>query len=135
MTFDSKRFALGAATLFVGAGIAAATAGSTQAGSGSSDGPVRCEIAASASGGMVTLAGFVHSSKALAGDYTFSVKSAGRSGGADIQQGGDFEADPGEPALLGQVMLGGSGAIYDATLVVKAGGKTWRCKERVGGKI
>ncbi len=134
MTFDSKRFGLGAATLLVGAGVAAATAGSGQAGSTSSSGPVRCEITASTSGGMVTLAGVVHSDKVLAGDYTFHVKSAGRSGGADIQQGGDFEARPGGPALLGQVMLGGSGAIYDASLVVKAGGKTWRCDERVGGR-
>lgn len=129
--FSGKRMLVPAATLLLGAGAAAAAAGAGQA--GSSGGPIRCEIQASSSGGMTTLQGVVHSDKAVKGTYTFRVASAGGSGSSDISQGGDFSAGPDRAATLGQVMLGGYGSIYDASLQVKAGGKTYSCKERVGG--
>lgn len=118
-----------AAALAVGAGLVAAGIGAGQA--GTSDGPVRCEIKATKSGGMVTLAGVVHADKSVAGSYSFRVAGGGGGGSTNISQGGEFAARAGQAETLGEVMLGGRGA-YDASLEVSAGGKTYRCKERVG---
>ena len=131
MFSTGKRILIPAATLLLGAAAAATAVGAGQA--GSSDGPVRCEIQAKNAGGMITLQGVVHADKAISGSYTFQVESAGGSGSTDISQGGGFSASPGNAATLGQVMLGGYGSIYDASLEVTAGGKSYRCKERVGG--
>ena len=131
MFSTGRRMLIPAATLLLGAGAAATSVGAGQA--GSSGGPVHCEIQATTSGGMVTLQGVVRADKAVSGSYTFRVESAGGSGNSDISQGGDFSARAGDPATLGQVMLGGNGSIYDARLEVTAGGRTYRCDERVGG--
>ena len=119
-----------AAALAVTAAIVAAGIGAGQAGANA--GPVRCEIQATKSGGMVTLAGIVHADRSIAGSYSFRVASTGGGGGTDISQGGEFNARPGHAETLGQVMLGGRGTVYEASLDVSAGGKTYRCKERVG---
>jgi len=126
MSYVSKRFVFAAATLLIGVGAAVATAGP-------SPDPNRCEIVAEKHGAAVTLIGLYHAAKALDGEYTFRVRGAGRSGSTDISQGGEFSVDPRHPAEIGQVMLGGAGISYDATLVVKAAGKTWRCNERIAG--
>lgn len=131
MFSTGRRMLIPAATLLLGAGTAATSVGAGQA--GSSSGPVRCEIQATTSGGMVTLQGVVRADKAVSGSYTFRVESAGGSGSSDISQGGDFSARAGDPTTLGQVMLGGNGSIYDARLEVTAGGKTYRCDGRAGG--
>ncbi|MFN3549787.1 MAG: curli-like amyloid fiber formation chaperone CsgH [Mesorhizobium sp.] len=125
MSVVSKRLALAAATLLVGAGAFVATASS------SSD-PARCEIVAEKHGAGVSLIGLYFAAKALDGEYTFRVRGSGRSGSTDIAQGGEFSAGPGQPVEVGQVTLGGSAASYQATLVIKAGGKTVRCEERIG---
>ncbi|RST86826.1 hypothetical protein EJC49_08965 [Aquibium carbonis] len=127
MPHVSKRFVAAAAILVIGAGAAVATAGP-------SPDPNRCEIVAEKHGAAVTLIGLYYAAKALDGEYTFRVRGAGRSGTTDIAQGGEFSVDPSQPAEIGQVMLGGGGTSYDATLVVKAAGKTWRCSERIGGR-
>ena len=126
MSHVSKRFVFAAATLLIGAGAAIATAGP-------SPDPNRCEIVSERHGAAVTLIGLYFAAKALDGEYTFRVRGAGRSGSTDISQGGEFSVDPQQPAEIGHVMLGGNGVTYDATLVVKAAGKTFRCSERVGG--
>lgn len=131
MYSTGRRMLIPAATLLIAAGAAATTVGAGQA--GSSGGPVRCEIQATTSGGMVTLQGVVRADKAVSGSYAFRVESAGGSGSSDISQGGDFSAKAGSPTTLGQVMLGSHGSVYDARLEVTAGGKTYRCDERVGG--
>jgi hypothetical protein len=128
---DSKALAFLAPAL-VGLGITgaalASAAGQTE------DGPVRCEIRSSIAGGMVSLQGVVESDAAVSGTYRFSVESDASSGSSTIRQGGGFFAGPGEPAMLGQVMLGANG-IYDAVLTLDAGGASLECEERVGGKL
>lgn len=124
----SKPFSLAAAALVIGAaaGVAVATAGPSPE-------PARCEIVAEKHGAGVSIIGLYYAAKALDGEYTFRVRGGGRSGSTDISQGGAFTANTRQPAETGHVMLGGAGATYDATLVVKAGGRTWRCDERIGG--
>ncbi len=100
----------------------------------SDDGPVRCEITSSVSGGMVSLQGVVESDAAVSGTYRFQVESTAGSGSSTIRQGGAFSAGPGEPAMLGRVMLGANG-IYDAVLALDADGASLKCESRVGGKI
>lgn len=92
----------------------------------------RCEIVTETSGGMITLQGVVHADTPLSGSYTFRVESAGGGGGSNIRQGGSFSAAPGQPAKLGRVMLGGGGAVYDATLGVDTNVGRFTCHERAG---
>ncbi|GGE15487.1 hypothetical protein GCM10011390_38260 [Aureimonas endophytica] len=102
---------------------------------GASAGPLRCEIRAVPSGGMVALEALARSDRSVGGSYAFQVTSAGRGGGTDIHQGGAFRAAAGETARLGRVTLGADGAVYDATLDVTVGGRTISCTERVGGAL
>jgi hypothetical protein len=120
------------APALVGLGITGAAIASGDA--GSADGPLRCEIQSSVSGGMVSLESVAESNAAVSGSYRFVVKSVSGSGNSSISQGGDFSASPGETVTLGRVMLGANG-IYDAVLTLDAGGRAVKCVERVGGKI
>ena len=139
MYANHRRFAarfLPALFAFGTAATAAGLVGGAAIGATSdTSGPVQCEIKEISSGRMITLQGVVHTQTTTDGSYTFRVTSAGGSGNTNIRQGGAFQAGPGSPALLGQVMLGKSGAVYNAELQVKAAGKTIKCAERVGGNI
>lgn len=97
--------------------------------------PLRCEIKVTPAGGMVTLQGVVFSDRSIDGTYSLQVEGSGRGGNNSIQQGGAFSAKAGSSNSLGQVSLGSSGANYDVTLKVSAGGKTVSCTEWVGGRI
>lgn len=117
-------FGLGAAGIAIGAGHA-----------GTAAGPVRCEIRADSTNGMTSLEGVVHADKAVSGSYQFRVKSSGASGRANLDQGGDFTAGPGNAATLGSITLDTRGARYDASLTVTLNGKTIECADRTGGAI
>jgi hypothetical protein len=127
-----NRFHIAAAAALVGLGAAGfATAdGSPRADPGE---PLRCEIQTSTAKGMVALEGVLHTDIAIAGSYRFRVISSGGGGSSNIQQGGEFEAGPDEPATLGTVMLGNSGGTYRAILEVMADGKLVACAEQTGG--
>jgi hypothetical protein len=127
---DKPRLAGGALSACVLLGAAGLAVGTGRA--HSPDQPVRCEIDVSSANGMIVLQGVVHADDAVSGGYRFRVVSTGRSGGSDIVQGGDFNANPGVVARLGRVMLGGGGG-YEARLEVTANGTAAVCTERVGG--
>lgn len=121
--------AAGIAPLVLGIGAAGlASAG----GSASATEPTRCEIRAVSAGGMTSLEGLVHAAAPVSGSYSFRIRGGGSAGTSNIQQGGEFYAAPGEPALLGSVSLGGRGARYDASLTVTIGGRTLECHETIG---
>ncbi len=116
-----------------GALVLALTAPALLAGSGEAQsGPVRCDVLATSDGGMVTLEGVVHAEMPTSGSYVFRVRSVGGSSDTSINQGGDFSAGPGQPARVGEVTLGGSGAIFDATLDVETPEGRLSCSERAG---
>jgi len=94
--------------------------------------PVSCEIQASTANGRTTLTGTLHSDAAIDGSYRFKVAGSGRSGSSSIQQGGYFSAGADEPVTLGQVMLGGAGTIYNASLEISANGASLVCEKRIG---
>lgn len=133
MSNKQKHIPTLAATLLLGLGAAGAAIGAGQADPGGE--PFRCEIRASTDGGMIGLEGVVHADAATGGTYQFRVTGAGRSGGSNIVQGGSFQVDPDEPAILGRVMLGGNGGAFDASLAVSSDGTTVTCAERVGDAI
>lgn len=114
------------------AGVALAlSATALMAGSGAAhSGPVRCEVQTTTKGSMTTLEGVVHSDKPVSGSYIFRVESVGGSGSSNIRQGGDFSASPSAPAKLGQVTLGGSGSIFEATLEVDTPEGRLKCSAR-----
>ena len=129
----NRRFPARTAPLLLGLGLAGAAIGTVQAGSG--DEAVRCKIRAGQSNGAITLEGAVHANVTTVGSYRFHVSSVGRSGGTNIQQGGNFHATAEAPATLGRVTLGNAGSIYDASLEITSNGTTTVCSERVGGAI
>ena len=115
-------------------GIAAAGAAYASSDDGETA-PTRCEIKATQQGSMISLEGVLVSDSAVTGSYRFQVASVGGSGNTNIRQGGGFSADAGDEVTLGRVMVGGSGAAYDASIEVTLGGETFKCSERVGGSI
>ncbi|MCT7374854.1 curli-like amyloid fiber formation chaperone CsgH [Chelativorans salis] len=130
---QNRTHAATAAALALAISGTALMAGSGKAGfltAGSED--TRCEILASTEGGMIALQGVVHAKVAMSGSYSFRVETVGGSGSSNIKQGGSFSAAPGKPAELGRVMLGGSGAVYEATLEVEAPDGRFTCSKRAG---
>jgi hypothetical protein len=122
-----------AAAAALGLGLTAASIGTGQA--TSTNGPLTCAIEATISGGAIALESTVQTEVAVSGSYQFRVASAAHSGSTNFQQGGGFAAAPGNPVTLGRIMLGDTGAIYDATLEIAADGTTVTCTRQVGGKI
>jgi hypothetical protein len=84
---------------------------------------------------MIALSGVVHSAGSAQGSYQLKVVSAGGAGSTNINQGGGFQVASGGSARLGQVTLGNSGTVYEASLKVTVAGKTYTCAERIGGTI
>lgn len=125
-----RRFAAYAALGAAAFGLA----GAAFASSGTNAGPLRCEIRAVTSGGMVSLAAVAEADAAFAGTYRFTVESVAEPGGSTIHQGGGFSVARGAPVELGRVMLG-AGGIYDARLELSDGGTAVHCDERVGGAL
>lgn len=117
-----KQFSICAALVVTGLGAAFSTAGAGQPGSQ----PVQCEIATKkSSGGMTSIEGRVHAPKTISGTYTLQVSGPG----ANISQGGDFNASAGKSEVLSSVMLSGSG--QRISLDVTAGGHTVTCTKRL----
>lgn len=124
-----------AAPVLIGLGLIGAAAGASRAegADGQPEGPVRCAIdVGEVAGGMLSIEGVVAVDLPVSGSYTLRVVSAGGPGSVNIQQGGLFEARPGDAVSLGQVMLGGHGAVYDVDLTVNSSAGTATCRERVG---
>ncbi len=112
--------------------VALGAAGCSAAGAHSSPEPLRCEISAGMSGGMFALQGVVHSDGFVTGSYRLTVAGTGGGGRTNISQGGAFEAVPGQPTMLGNVMLGANGQAYDVRLEVEAaGGRRVACSDVV----
>ncbi len=137
MHSNHKRFAARILPVVIGIGVIGIGFGAAQStpAKASSTAPVSCEIEAAKSGGMLALSGVVHSASAASGSYQLKVVSAGGGNNTNINQGGGFSVTSGGSARLGQVTLGDSGAVYEASLKVTVDGKTYSCAERVGGTI
>jgi hypothetical protein len=133
MSKKNMRFSLRAVPILLGLGVAGLAMGAGAA--SSSDGPLRCEIKTGSMNGAIMLQGVIHADVPVSGSYRFKVASAGGAGNTNMSQGGYFTAGPGEAAMLGRVMLGNAGAIYDATLEIESDGLSVECEERVGGAI
>lgn len=133
MLEQKRRISALTAAIALGLGVAAVAAGTGAA--ISANGPLSCAIEVTAAGGAIALESRVQTEVALSGSYRFRVASAAHSGSTNLRQGGGFSAMPGSPVTLGRIMLGDTGAIYDATLEIAADGTTVTCTRRVGGKI
>lgn len=94
------------------------------------DGPT-CDIRVVKGGGAVLLEGLAFAPAPATGSYAFKISQDGLAGGANIRQGGDFEAGPGLEASLGMVSLSDQGG-YDATLTVRWHDGAPPCTRHVG---
>lgn len=132
MTQKSLIFAAAIAGLALAGGGAASTSEGT--GGAAADIPMRCEIVAESTRGMMQLQGMVYADRAIDGRYRLTVTSASRSGSTNISQGGNFSASENNPARLGMVMLS-LNDVYDVELEVKANGHTFGCSDRFGNRV
>jgi hypothetical protein len=130
--FNSK-FLTRAAPVMIGVALAGAAFASNDDDNASDT--ARCEIKATQQGSMISLDGKLFADSDVSGSYRLQVTSVGGSGNTNIRQGGGFSARAGDEVTLGRVMVGGSGATYDASLEVTAGGETFKCSERIAGSI
>lgn len=106
-------------------------AGCSAAGAHVAPEPLECEIRAEMSGGMFALQGVLHADDEVSGSYRLSVMGRGSGGRTNISQGGAFTALTGESVVLGSVMLGARGQVYDVTLEVDAGRARISCSDTV----
>ncbi len=89
-----------------------------------------CQIQASTNNGLTTIKAIFHSDIALAGVYRFTLAGSGGGGNSNISQGGNFSARANDDLILGQMMMGGQAAIYDASLEITANGTSITCENR-----
>ena len=78
----------------------------------------RCEIRAERNGRGVLLEGLVFADVPLTGSYRLRISQRGPGGSSQINQGGEFEATPGEPQSLGTVSVGSGPNSFTARLSV-----------------
>ncbi len=117
---SGKQFSIWAACMVTSLGAAFAAAGASQSAT-----QVQCEIMTKSSGGMTVIEGVVHAPQSVSGSYSMKVSG----NGANISQAGDFEAAAGRTAVLGSVMLSGTG--QRVSLDVTAGGRKLSCSQRI----
>lgn len=106
--------------------------GAASAHQSAEEGPLRCEIAVTRSGGSLTYQARVHADEPAEGGYRLTIHRSGASGAALINQSGRFSAAPGRPAELGRATLGGDPAQYRATLELDWQGRTLTCSDTRG---
>lgn len=128
MTASTTHYSIWAASMVASLAAAFAAVGAVSAGQGGDR--MRCEIVASAAPGVVTLEGRAVAAAPLSGSYSFEASGPG----AQIRQGGPFDAAAGATATLGSVRLGGGGP-YEAKLTVNANGESVQCAHRSGGAL
>jgi len=122
---EERRYSIPVASLTASLAAIAAIGVASAALAGS--GKMRCEIATSSAGGIVTLQGNAHALEAVSGSWRFNVEGAG----AHISQSGEFDAPAGATSKLGSVQLGG-GSPYEARLEISTNGQTVQCAEWTG---
>ena len=126
MSKTFARIALAALPLLAGLGATSLVVGNDAA----STDPVRCEIAASASGNMIEIEAMLHSAVALEGTYKIAIESASAGGNAHINQGGAFSIKAGQSIALSKATLGANSA-YDVKLEINAPGANLDCEGRL----
>lgn len=92
----------------------------------------RCEIRAEPNGRGVQLEGLVFADVPLSGTYRFRISQRGPGGSSQINQGGEFEAAPGEAQSLGVVSVGSGPTSFTATLTVRWAGGSVDCATGTG---
>lgn len=118
---NTRRF-LPAALILAGAGLGAAC--TTASVAQDTAAPFACQISVEETGRATAFRGLVQANESLSGSYSLSL--SGR--GTNIRQGGAFSAQAGETVTLGQSMLSGDAADYDAELSLTVNGATYRCQ-------
>ena len=91
------------------------------------DAPLRCELQLTETRDGTELVARAHADRTLSGTYALDIRQRSAGGSATIRQSGDFEADPGKPALLAESTLGGTRRSIEAELTLTADQITRRC--------
>ena len=80
----------------------------------------------------MVLEGLVFADVPITGTYQFRISQRGAGGSSQINQGGEFEAAPDEPASLGTVLIGSGPNGFRARLTVRWRGGTVDCNASTG---
>lgn len=110
------------------AAAAALTAIGFAANANAAGGDFACGVTTQTQGGMLAVQGKLMSPTALNGEYHFALKSSGGGGSTNINQGGQFSAEPNAEVALGQVMVNAN-AHVNVDFTVTANGKTYDCSQ------
>lgn len=121
--------ALGLAAATVSAAACGVPASQAHTVTTANDAPLRCEIIREASRGGTRIEARVVTDHAVTGTYEMSLTSRSGGGRTSIRQGGEFEAAPGEPAILSQSRLPGSPSAHSVDLTVRADGQRLSCTD------
>jgi len=70
-----------------------------------SSGPLQCEIRKNEMGNSVELTGVIVSSRAVAGNFRFTITKSGPSGSSNINQGNTFDLAADKESRVGQVAI------------------------------
>jgi hypothetical protein len=99
---------------------------------GEAKGAFRCDLSLTPLGAGTAILARVTAPEtapgAVSGRYSLTL----RAGGNAIDQGGDFEARPGETVTLGEATLPGAPEALEGELTVTAGGRSVACPREVG---
>ncbi|MCC5983987.1 MAG: hypothetical protein JJU42_06450 [Rhodobacteraceae bacterium] len=121
------RFLLAATALIVTGAACATTVIAPARSVPKADTPLRCDLQITETRTGTELVARAHASRALKGSYALDIRQRGAGGSASIRQSGDFEAGPGEPAVLAETTLGGTRRSIEAELTLTSGKITRRC--------
>src|SRR5215211_1375321 len=94
---------------------------------------VQCSVVEEHTNGVVHLHGVVIATRDINGQFTLRVMKTGPGGMANLSQAGTFSAFSNRKVSVGQSTISvEQGAEYTASLVIEAGGRTYKC--RAGGE-
>ncbi len=90
---------------------------------------VQCHLVEKHTNGVVHLHGIVVATHHTAGQFKLHVIKTGPGGTANLNQAGTFSASPNREVTLGQITISVEpGAQFTASLVLEAGGRSYKCR-------
>ena len=92
--------------------------------------PVQCEIRVTQHSDSTTFQGIVTARIATSGSYSFRLIGSSAAGYSDIDQNGEFSAQPGSRTVVATTSVSGAPGAYKTEFEVTAAGRRLDCSRR-----